>query len=52
MMTSRLFPKKDEIFLSAITVLIIGGLVYQGVSSLFNVKEHAIFQISKVSKKQ
>ena len=50
MMTSRLFPKKDEIILSTITVLIIGGLIYQGVSSLFHVKEHAIFQVGKVAK--
>jgi len=51
MMTSRLFPTKDEIILTTFTMLIVGGLIYQGVSSLINVKEHAIFQKEKNGKK-
>ena len=47
MMTGRLFPKKDEIILTTFTMIVIGGLIYQGVSSLVNVKEHAIFQQKK-----
>ena len=48
MMTSRLFPRKDEIILSTFTALIVGGLIYQGFSALLNVKEHAIFQKNPV----
>ena len=54
MITSRLFPKKDEIILSTFTALVVGGLIYQGFTSLWNVKEHAIFQkdhVVAVSKK-
>jgi hypothetical protein len=51
MMTSRLFPKKDEIILTTFTMLVVGGLIYQGISSLINVKEHAIFQKTKSCKK-
>ncbi len=52
-MTSKFFPRKDEIILSTVTALIIGGLIYQGVSSLCVTKEHAIFQTShvKITKK-
>jgi hypothetical protein len=44
MMKSELFPKKDEIILSTVTALIVGGLIYQGFFSLWNIKEHTIFQ--------
>ena len=43
-MLSRLLPRKDEIILSTFTALVVGGLIYQGFSSLWNAKEHAIFQ--------
>ena len=42
-MKSGLFPKKDEIILSTVTALVVGGLIYQGFFSLWNTKEHAIF---------
>ncbi len=48
MMTGRLFPKKDEVILTTITALVVGGLIYQGVVAMVHVKEHAIFQKSSV----
>ncbi len=48
MMAGKLFPRKDEIILSTVTALIIGGLIYQGISSLCVTKEHAIFQKENV----
>ena len=47
-MKSRFFPKRDEVVLSTVTALIVGGLLYQGFASLFNGKEHAVFQKSHV----
>lgn len=44
MMNSRLFPRKDEIILSTITVLIVGALFYQGFAALFQVRDNAMFQ--------
>jgi hypothetical protein len=48
-MKSGCFPKKDEIILSTITALIVGGLVYQGFFSLWNNKKHMVFQKNHVS---
>jgi hypothetical protein len=48
MMKSRFFPKRDEVVLSTVTALIVCGLVYQGLTSLVNGKEHAIFQKNSV----
>ncbi len=48
MMKSGLFPKKDEIILSTVTALIVGGLIYQGFYSLWNVKEQMLFQQDQV----
>jgi hypothetical protein len=52
-MKSRFFPKKDEVILSTVTALIIGGLMYQGFLSLWNTKNHAVFQKDslRISKK-
>ena len=47
-MKSRFFPKRDEVVLSTVTALIVGGLLYQGFASLFNGKEHAVFQKNSV----
>lgn len=43
-MKSRFFPKRDEVVLSTVTALIVGGLLYQGFTSLVNGREHAVFQ--------
>lgn len=43
-MIGRLFQKNGEIILSTFTAIVVAGLIYQGVSSLVQVKEHAIFQ--------
>jgi hypothetical protein len=43
-MKSRFFPKRDEVVLSAVTAFIVGGLLYQGFTSLLNGKEHMVFQ--------
>jgi hypothetical protein len=52
-MKSRFFPKKDEVILSAMTLLIVIGLSWQGFSSLWNTQNHAVFQKdSRISKKQ
>ena len=51
MMKSRFFPKRDEVVLSTVTALVVGGLLYQGFSSLLQGKEHAIFQKNPVVKK-
>ena len=53
-MKSRFFPKRDEVVLSTVTALVVGGLLYQGFASLLHTKEHAIFQknpVAVVSKK-
>lgn len=43
-MKSRFFPKTDEVVLSTITALIVGGLLYQGFASWMNEdRQHAIF---------
>jgi hypothetical protein len=47
-MKSRFFPKRDEVVLSTVTALIVGGLLYQGFASLVNGKEHAVFQKNTV----
>ena len=47
-MKSRFFPKRDEVVLSTVTALIVGGLLYQGFASLLNAKEHAVFQKNPV----
>lgn len=49
MIKSGFFAKKDEVILSTVTALIVGGLIYQGCSSLWNTKEHAIFQKDPVA---
>jgi len=49
MMKNGLFPKKDEIILSTVTALVVGGLIYQGFFSLWNAKEHVIFQKDHVT---
>jgi hypothetical protein len=49
MMKSGFFAKKDEVILSTVTALIVGGLIYQGFSSLWSVKEHTIFQKDPVA---
>ena len=41
MMKSEFFPKKDEIILSTVTALIVGALIYQGVTTLLNAKERS-----------
>lgn len=52
MMKSRFFPRKDEVVLSTVTLLVVLGLVHLGVDSLTSGKEHVIFQKSSaVSKK-
>ncbi len=52
MMKSRFFPRKDEVVLSAVTLLVVLGLVHLGFDSLAHGKEHVIFQKSSaVSKK-
>jgi hypothetical protein len=43
-MKSRFFPKRDEVVLSTVTALIVGGLLYQGFAALCNGREHAVFQ--------
>jgi hypothetical protein len=48
MMKSGFFSKKDEVVLSTVTALVIGGLLYQGFASLLHTKEHAIFQKNPV----
>ena len=48
MMKSELFPKKDEIILSTVTALIVGGLIYQGFFSLWNSKEQVVFQKDQI----
>ena len=48
-MKSRFFYKKDEIVLSTVTALVVTGLLYQGFTSLFNTKEHSIFQKNPMS---
>ena len=50
-MKSRFFPRTDEVLLSMVTTLVIGGLVYQGLDALRHTKEHAIFQNNTVTKK-
>lgn len=52
-MKNRLFPHKDELILSTITAFIIGGLIYQGFFSLWNVQRPTIFQTtqSQIDKK-
>lgn len=47
-MKSRFFPKRDEVVLSTVTALIVGGLLYHGFASLMNGKEHALFQKNSV----
>lgn len=47
-MKSRFFPKRDEVVLSTITLLLVVGLCYQGLNSLMNGREHAVFQKSSV----
>jgi len=42
-MNKRFFPKKDEIILSAFMVIIVGGLIYQGIFSLCHMTNHKIF---------
>jgi hypothetical protein len=51
-MKSRFFSKKDEVVLSTVTALVIGALLYQGFTSLWDAKEHAIFQRSVVVSKK
>jgi len=46
-MISRLFAKKDEVILTAFTVLVVGGLIYQGISAWYTGKEHAVFHTEK-----
>ena len=48
-MKSGFFSKKDEIVLSTVTALVIGGLLYQGFTSLWHAKEHAIFQKNTIT---
>ncbi len=48
MMKSGFFSKRDEVVLSTVTALIVGGLLYQGFSSLLHSKEHAVFQKNPV----
>ena len=48
MMGNRFFPKKDEVILSTVMMIIVGGLIYQGVFALCHSSTHAIFQ-KKVS---
>jgi len=52
MIKSSLFPTKDEIILSTVTMLVIGGLIYQGVASLWNRKESLLFQCSHIAEKK
>ena len=47
-MKSRFFPKRDEVVLSTVTALIVGGLLYQGIASLIDGREHAVFQKNPV----
>lgn len=42
-MKSRFFSKKDEVILSTVTALIVVGLVWQGLLSLWDIKSHAVF---------
>ena len=49
MMKNGFFAKKDEVVLSTVTALIVGGLIYQGLASLWNAKEHAIFQKNPIA---
>jgi len=52
MMKSRFFPRKDEVVLSTVTLLVVLGLVHLGFDSWSSGKEHVIFQKSSaVSKK-
>ena len=44
MMKSSFFPRKDELILSTITAFIVGGLLYQGITSWVDGREHAVFQ--------
>ncbi len=41
------FAKKDEMILGVIAILLISGLVYKGVSSLWQDKIHAVFRQEK-----
>jgi hypothetical protein len=47
-MKSRFFPKRDEVVLSTIAVLIVVGLCSQGLASLVNGTEHAVFKKNPV----
>jgi hypothetical protein len=47
-MKSRFFSKRDEFVLSTFTALIVGGLLYQGFSSLLYGKQHSIFKKNQV----
>lgn len=50
-MKNKFFPRKDEVVLSTLTMLVVGLLVYYGALSLADGKEHAVFQKNGVHKK-
>jgi hypothetical protein len=51
-MKSKFFPKKDEVVLSILTALIVGGLVSHGIASLIDSKPHAVFRKNTVVNKK
>jgi hypothetical protein len=50
-MKSKIFSKKDEVVLSILTALVVGGLFYYGCTSLADNNQHTVFQKSVAHKK-
>lgn len=48
-MKSRFFTKKDEVVLSALTALVVAGLLHQAATALMNGRQHAMFQKQAVA---
>jgi hypothetical protein len=51
-MKSRFFPRKDEIVLSTVTLLVVMGLLQMGFTSLNSDRKHAMFQKSSAVAKK
>ncbi len=49
---AKVESKKDEVILSTFTALIVGALIYQGVTTLLNAKEHTFEKDSIVLSKK
>jgi|GEM_PF-1651935 len=47
-MKSRFFSRKDEVILSALTAVIVGGLLYRACDSLIHEKDHTVFKKNPV----